>query len=314
MSNPAASSTRHLQAIAQALLVCFLWSTSWVFIKFGLQSNLPALTFAGLRYSLAFFCLLPFVLVNPTHRATLRNISHATWLQLILLGLVFYTLAQGAQFVGLAFLPTATLSLLLNLTPVSVALLSSFLSKESPTPAQWFGIALSTAGVLVYFWPVVLPEGQLIGLLAGVIGVLSNATASLMGRRVNQHSGLSPLIVTTLSMGIGGLALLGAGGLSQGFVALDLSQWLIIAWLAVVNTAAAFTLWNNSLRTLTAVESSILNSTMLPQIAVLAWLFLEEPLTLKQIIGMVLVGIGTLLVQLWRHWPGAVKATTQASD
>jgi drug/metabolite transporter (DMT)-like permease len=49
----------HQQAVLQALLVTFLWSTSWVLIKIGLQ-DIPALTFAGLRYSLAFVCLLPF--------------------------------------------------------------------------------------------------------------------------------------------------------------------------------------------------------------------------------------------------------------
>jgi len=102
-------------------------------------------------------------------------------------------------------------------------------------------------------------------------------------------------------MGIGATLLLGAGMLTQGFGRLDLTQWLIIAWLAVVNTALAFTQWNLSLQTLTAVESSILNSTMLPQIAILAWLFLDEPLTGRQILGIVLVAVGTLMVQIWRN-------------
>ena len=47
----------------QALFVTFLWSTSWVLIKIGLQ-DIPALTFAGLRYGLAFLCLLPFLLFS----------------------------------------------------------------------------------------------------------------------------------------------------------------------------------------------------------------------------------------------------------
>ena len=55
----------HAKAVLQALFVTFLWSTSWVFIKFGL-TNIPVLTFAGLRYSLAFLCLLPLVL-QPVH-------------------------------------------------------------------------------------------------------------------------------------------------------------------------------------------------------------------------------------------------------
>lgn len=48
------------------------------------------------------------------------------------------------------------------------------------------------------------------------------------------------------------------------------------------------------------VESSIINSTMLPQIAVLAWLFLDEPLGPRQMAGLALVGVGMLVVQLRR--------------
>ncbi|MCC6146476.1 MAG: EamA family transporter, partial [Anaerolineaceae bacterium] len=66
--------------------------------------------------------------------------------------------------------------------------------------------------------------------------------------------------------------------------------------------------WNNTLKTLTAVESSIINNTMLPQIAILAWLFLDEPLNIRQIFGIVLVGVGTLIVQLWRNSPNPNKA------
>jgi drug/metabolite transporter (DMT)-like permease len=46
------------------------------------------------------------------------------------------------------------------------------------------------------------------------------------------------------------------------------------------------------------MESSIINNTMLIQIAVLAWIFLGETLTLAQILGMLLAAVGALLVQL----------------
>ncbi len=292
---------KHLQAALLALLVTFLWSTSWVLIKMGLKASLPALTFAGLRYFLAFLCLLPFVLLSPAHRQTLRRLSRAEWGQLAILGVLFYALTQGAQFVSLAFLPAATLSLLLNFSPIFVALPSGWLNQEPPSLAQWGGILLSAVGALVYFFPLNIPAGQTLGLLAALVGVLANASSSLLGRQMNHQGRLAPLVVTAVSMGIGGALLLGTGILTQGFGRLDGTQWLIIAWLAVVNTALAFTLWNLSLQTLTAVESSILNSTMLPQIAILAWLFLDEPLTGRQILGIVLVGVGTLIVQIWRN-------------
>lgn len=288
------------RAIVQALLVTFLWSTSWVLIKLGLRASLPAITFAGLRYSLAFLCLLPFVLVNPAHRAALRALSRAAWARLALLGIVFYVLTQGAQFVGLALLPAATLTLLLNLSPIVVALFGIALTVERPTRGQWSGILLSAVGALIYFYPLALPAGQFVGLVVGGVGLLANAASSLLGRRINRDGGLAPLLVTTVSMGVGGGLLLAVGATMQGFGRLGATQWLLVAWLAVVNTALAFTLWNHTLRTLTAVESSVINNTMLPQIAVLAWVFLDEPLTVRQILGVALVSAGTLVVS-WRR-------------
>jgi drug/metabolite transporter (DMT)-like permease len=290
----------HGKAIAQALLVTMLWASSWVLIKFGLQADLPPLTFAGLRYTLAFLALLPFVLFNPAHRLALSALSGATWRRLALLGVLLYTLTQGAQFVGLSLLPAATLTLLLNLTPVAVALLGLALGGERTTSGQWGGILLSVLGAIIYFLPLNLPQGQALGLAVGMAGMLANAVAALLGRRVNRDGRLSPLLVTTVSMGIGGLLLLTVGAMAQGFGALGPRQWAIIVWLAVVNTAFAFTLWNHTLRTLTAVESSIIGNLMLPQIAVLAWVFLGETLTRRQIAGLALVGVGTLVVQVRR--------------
>ena len=185
------------RAIVQALLVTFLWSTSWVLIKLGLRAELPAITFAGLRYSLAFLCLLPFVLVNPAHRAALRALSRVAWARLALLGIVFYVLTQGAQFVGLALLPAATLTLLLNLSPIVVALFGIALTVERPTRGQWSGILLSAVGALIYFYPLALPAGQFVGLAVGGVGLLANAKLYVltlatkpMGPRANRHSSI----------------------------------------------------------------------------------------------------------------------------
>lgn len=38
----------HIIAVFQALFVVFLWATSWVFVKIGLQ-DIPPVTFAGWR-------------------------------------------------------------------------------------------------------------------------------------------------------------------------------------------------------------------------------------------------------------------------
>jgi drug/metabolite transporter (DMT)-like permease len=290
---------QHSRAILQALLVTFLWSTSWVLIKIGLE-EIPALPFAGLRYTLAFLFLLPLAL-RSGRLAALRRLPTGMWLRLVLLGLLFYTVTQGAQFLSLVYLPAVTTSLMLSFTTILVALLGIVLLRERPTAVQWAGTGLYLSGVLAYFYPLSLPSGELLGLVVACVGVLANALSSILGRDVNRSAELEPLVITVVSMGTGAAVLLAVGIAVQGFPPLTLGHWAIILWMAVVNTAFAFTLWNRTLQTLSAMESSIINNTMLFQIAMLAWLFLDEPLGWRQILGMVLAVLGTLLVQVRRR-------------
>lgn len=290
----------HFRAVLQALFVTFLWSTSWVLIKIGLE-EIPALIFAGLRYSLAFIILLPFSLrAHMTQSAPRPKLSRQSWMSLLSLGLLLYALTHGAQFLGLSYLPAVTVSLLLNFTPVLVALMGILLLSEHPSPVQWGGFGLYLMGIVIFFFPLVLLEGEIWGFIAMAVGILANAGSSVLGRHVNRSAQISPLLVTTISMGMGAFVLLIVGISAQGLPPLSLTSWGIIAWLAVVNTAFAFTLWNYTLRTLSAMESSIINNTMLIQIALLAWLFLDERLGWQKVIGMVIAGLGVLIVQLKR--------------
>ena len=288
----------HLIAVLQALLVTFLWSTSFVLIKIGL-GDLPPFLFAGLRYVLAFLCLLPFAL-RPVNRNLIRSLSTHDWRRLIVLGLLFYAVTQGSAFFGLKYLPSAAVSLLLSFTTIIVALLGALWLAERPAVHQWIGVLINIAGAVLYFYPVSFPAQQAVGLIAVAVGVLANAGSSLLGRRINREGRIPSIVVTTISMGVGAVVLLGTGFMMERFPRLELLHLGILAWLAVVNTALAFTLWNRTLRVLPAVESSIINNTMLVQVAVLSWLFLDESLGLREILGIVLAGLGALFVQLRR--------------
>jgi drug/metabolite transporter (DMT)-like permease len=178
--------------------------------------------------------------------------------------------------------------------------------KEIPRFQDWIGIILTVLGSLLYFYPVNFPREQAFGLSVVIVGVIANAVSSILGRYTNARAGIPPLLVTTISMGIGSSLLLLAGGIAQGYPALSLKHWLIIAWLAVINTAFAFNLWNHTLRTLPAFESSVINNTMLAQIPLLAWIFLGEALSLQKWIGMLVAGLGVLVVQLRRR-PASVS-------
>ncbi|MFX1482391.1 MAG: EamA family transporter, partial [Promethearchaeota archaeon] len=58
---PDISQRARVIAVLEALFVTVLWSSSFVIIKFGLN-EIPPLTFAGLRYSIASIILMTLIL------------------------------------------------------------------------------------------------------------------------------------------------------------------------------------------------------------------------------------------------------------
>ncbi|HVM24259.1 MAG TPA: DMT family transporter [Candidatus Limnocylindrales bacterium] len=306
MSGPIVAEPRtgrqHALAVGQALFVTFLWSTSWVLIKIGLDDlDLQPLSFAGLRYALAALVLAPFGAraIRAAHAET--ALGARLWLRMALYGLLFIAVAQGAQFAALAVLPATAVNLVLSSIPAVVALMALAGGSERARPAQAGGIGLLVLGAFLYFGPFELGPGAPIGLLAAGICVLASGVSAHLGRGLARDVIArlgGPIGLTAASMGIGAVALLATGLLVEGWPELTAGGWLIIGWLAVVNTAFAFTLWNHTLRTLTAVESSVVANTMAIQIAVLAIVFLGEQLGALQVLGLVLAALGALVVQL----------------
>jgi drug/metabolite transporter (DMT)-like permease len=287
-------------ALALALLVTFLWSTSWVLIKLGLeQYELPPLSFAGLRYVLAALLLLPLALPALRRLGAWRGRRRLAG-RVVILGLLLYAVTQGAQFAALVHLPAVAIALILSTTPVIVAL-ASRRAGERPSRLQVAGIAGLVAGAALYFGPFEAGPTALLGLVIAIIGLAANSVAALLGRSLARDSieavgGV--LGLTAVSMAVGSVVLLSVGLAVEGLPRLTFETWLIIGWLALVNTALAFTLWNHTLRTLTAVESSVVNNLMLIQIAVLAWVFLGEALSAVEMLGLALALAGILAVQL----------------
>jgi drug/metabolite transporter (DMT)-like permease len=158
------------------------------------------------------------------------------------------------------------------------------------------------AGAGLYFGPLDLgPMGPL-GLAIAGVGVVANAISAVLGRSLARDALAAVggvIALTAVSMLVGAMVLLVVGLALEGLPSLPLEAWLIIGWLALVNTAFAFALWNHTLRTLTAVESSVLNNLMLIQIAVLAWVFLGEALDARQLAGLAIAFAGIAAVQVY---------------
>lgn len=274
-----------------AVFVTILWSSSWVLIRIGLESeNLQPLGFAGMRYAIAAIFLWAWIAYRRGR--AVRVLPLRRWGELLVLGVVFYAITQGAQFVAIANQPAATTSLILSFTPLLTAVIAVFALGERLRPAQIAGIIVVAGGAALYF------NGSLgatvVGMTASLICLGANTGASILGRTINRRDDTDPLFVTAVSMSVGAGVLLTVAAFFEGFAMPSVWAVLIITWLAGVNTAWAFVLWNRSLVLLPAATSAVINNLMLVEIAVLAWLFLDEIPSIGQVAAIALVTVGVV--------------------
>ncbi|MFW9808560.1 MAG: DMT family transporter [Candidatus Thorarchaeota archaeon] len=284
-------------AILQALFVTVLWSSSFVIIKFGLE-EIPPLTFAGLRYSIASMTLLFLMMSQPKMRAATKSRSRRWWGMLVLYGIVYITGTQGTQFLGLYYLPAITFSLILNMTPIIVVLMAIPWLGEKPSLIESILILLGIFGVLLYFYPLDFIGVSIVGLIVAVTSLMANSFSSIIGRAINRTRDTPALVVTGIMMSVGSIFLMVFGLLTEPIAPLSLTSWFYILWLAVLNTALAFTLWNRAMQSLRAIDMTLINSTMMPQIVILSVFFLGEYPNYLDWIGLILLAISVAAVQV----------------
>ncbi|MDG2111504.1 MAG: DMT family transporter, partial [Actinomycetota bacterium] len=274
-ADPVPHRSPHLRSVGLALFVTVLWSSSWILIRCGLDSeDLDPIGFAALRYSVAAIILAGWLLSRRDRRAEVRSLEGADLRRIMALGVALYGLTQGAQFVAIDNQTASTTNLMLATTSLVVAVVSGRLLSERPSARQFVGGVVVIVGAVLFFNGSLEPTT--VGMIAATVGLVANADGALLGRQVNRDRRLSATTVQALGMSTSAALLLLAALAFEGVPSVSWRATLIVTWLAAMNTALAFALWNVSLRGLSAVESSGINTTMLPQIGILAWVFLDE--------------------------------------
>jgi drug/metabolite transporter (DMT)-like permease len=296
IQNPEDSRRTQIIAVLQALFVTVLWSSSFIIVKVGLE-GIPPLTFAGLRYSIASVILVVLILAQPKMRASIKNRPRRWWGMLVLYGSIYIAVTQGTQFLGLFYLSPITLSLLLNMTPIIVLLSAIPMLGEKPTAIETLLVLAGIFGVFVYFYPLDFVGISIIGLIVGLISLLANSASSILGRAINRARDTPALVVTGIMMSVGSFFLMLFGLTIEPIAPLSAISWFYILWLAVVNTAFAFTLWTRSMRVLRALDQTLINSTMMPQIVILSIIFLGDFPGPLDWVGLILLAFSVSAVQ-----------------
>ena len=221
--------SRRTRAFGLGLLVAFLFGSSYILIKIGLES-VAAIPFAGLGYSVAVVFLFAYMLWR--HDLTsIRALSSAEWTFLVIYGFLWYALTPSTQYLSLVHLPAVTVSILLSFGPVLVAILGVFTLDEHLTWKQWLGIGVYLVGVLVYLLPADFGHGDLLGFALGTVCVFAIAGSTVVGRYVNRDGEIPSTTVTVTSMLIGAVPLMGVGTARHGAMSFSHEGLVLgVAW------------------------------------------------------------------------------------
>ncbi len=290
-----------LLALFEAIFVVALWSASPPLVQIAMQ-NLSPLQLAGVRYFGAFLFLVPFLLWNS--RQVLRNLSLSAWLRLGLMGILAYPIGNGLFFWSLQTLPATTSSFLLSAIPIFTLVVGIIWLKERPNWLQGVGFVLALIGGVIFFG-LRIATGNWSAIGAALLGGISLSMFGLIARDFVRKGEVNSTVLTAVPMCIGGGLLLVIAPVTE---APPMPIIGTVAWLAIINSALAYVIWNHALRRLQAFEISIVGNLMPMGTALIAPLLVNEVVSARAWIGMVVALAGVMLVGIAGERPTAVAA------
>ena len=261
-----------------------------IFIKW---SQAPALAIAA--YRLLFATL---ILLIPTLAFQRKELLALTRKEYVVLSLVGIALAFhfGFWISSLKYTTVANSVILVSTHPILIAVVSHYYLKERISMAAGAGVGIALAGmVIIGFSDFAVSQESLYGDLLALIGMFALAAYILSGRRIRQKTPVLPYV--TVVYGVATIVLfMGCFIFTVPLLPYPVEEWVLFLALAIVPMILGHTVYNWTLRYVTAlmVSMSILGEPILS--AVLAYILLSEVPTNWVILGGILILVGIYLV------------------
>jgi len=277
------------------LIVCGIWGSNWIFIKFGL-ADLPPVSFAAWRLAVAVAILLFISAANK--RAFPRD--KRFWMVASATGFFNFFLNFALVFWGIQYISSGLAGVLQAAIPVFGLVLAPFyLPDERITPRKVFAITLGIVGVGAIFYEQLNISGitALAGSAAVIVGAFFAAYAGVLTKSHGTKS--KPTALLTAQMFFGFMPLFLVGLIWEGNPINFRWSWMAVfcvLYLASVGTIAAFLLYYRLLRNI-EVTKAMMISLVTSLVAVLIGTFFGEVLQWQTLAGgaLILLSVGLIL-------------------
>ncbi|MBN2125310.1 MAG: EamA family transporter [Deltaproteobacteria bacterium] len=286
---------------SKLLLTAVFWGGTFVAGRI-IAGRVGPFSAAFLRFVCASACLL-YLVYSSEKKFPLVQKSHL--LPLILLGLTGVFTYNILFFKGLQYINAGRASLIIANNPVFITLFAAILFKERLTFLRVMGIAFSVFGAII-----VVTRGNLTGIVQEGVGwgeilifgcVASWVAYSLIGKVVMSGKRLSPLISVTYSSLIGALALFPMAcieGVFRNVSSYSVADWGSLVYLGVFGTVLGFVWYYEGINAIGPMKAGQFINFVPISAVLLAFLILQEPITLSLLIGGVFVIGGVILTNV----------------
>jgi drug/metabolite transporter (DMT)-like permease len=225
----------HSLAVVQLIAAAVLWSTSGAFIKLVDWTPMPI---AGVRSAIAAIVLV-MVIRRP----------HFTWSRAQVGGALAYACSVTLFVAAMKWTSVANAIVLQYTAPIHVALLGAWLLDERTTGLDWLSIAITMAGVAMFFVEALSP-GALLGNLTALASGFAFACLIIALRSQRHGSPFESILLGNLL----------AAAISLPFwshPAPDAVGWLVLVFLGVFQLGVAHVLYASALRHVRALEAAL---------------------------------------------------------
>ncbi|MBV6727230.1 DMT family transporter [Nocardioides daeguensis] len=273
-----------MAAVAVTLL---LWASAFVGIR-HLAHDFSAGALSLGRLTVGALALAPVALAQGLPRPTRRQ-----WASIATIGVLWFAIYNLSLNAGEQRVDAGTASMLLQVSPVLIAVLAALFLGERFTAPLAAGLALAFSGVVVI--GLSTSGGDNTGDLLGIVLCLVPAAAYSVSVIVQKPlvAELSAVHVTWLACTVGVVTCLPwAGRLVSEVGAAPLSSTLWLAYLGVFPTAIAFTTYAYALRHMSASTLGVTTYLVPPLTIVLGLILLDEVPPVVAYAGGVLALLG----------------------
>jgi drug/metabolite transporter (DMT)-like permease len=263
--------TRTWLPLAAVGVTLAFWASAFVGIRHLAHTFSPGPLSLG-RLVFGSLALGVAVLVSRSwHRASLRD-----WLSMAAIGVLWFGVYNVALNAGERRIDAGTAAMLIQISPILIAVLALFLLRERPTLFLAAGIALAFGGVaLIAFSTSSGSNHDLFGVLLCVVSAVAYSISLILQKPL--VSRLPAMQVTWVACTVGGIVCLPfAGSLAHQVADASLADVGWLAYLGVFPTAVAFTTYAFALRHMTASNLGVTTYLVPPITVLLSWAFLSE--------------------------------------